>query len=174
MKTILQPVKIDAKKQHNIQQLTPSTTNKNQDLNTYKLNELMLNNDLKKNNMTIENSLIKSPSTPEFSPSLLSSPALNLDLSYFESKTDTDIKPTTNTELHLSNGSNLKLTNNKITGIASSAPKQQPSSKVYLDKLLEEIFTNNNQKPNVQTTPNLKRDEDIFSSDKKCDLTSLF
>jgi hypothetical protein len=75
--------------------------------------------------------------------------SLNLDLSYFESKP-------------------APLSNNSTKSFESIGKSSESSSKVYLDKLLQEIFVNNTS--TSTTTPN-KSDN---HSDKKCNLSYVF
>lgn len=81
----------------------------------------------------------------------ITAPALNIDLSYFESK------ETNKTNL-------IKQNSNKTDSL---------TSKVNLDKLLEEIFTSNSsrQESTSQKTMVINGKTDDLFSDKKCDLT---
>ena len=116
---------------------------------------------MKNDNSTNLNSPINNSNEIIKSNDLLTTPALVLDLAYFESN----------------NRSNNKHqeTNGSLNKIA------EPNSKVYLDKLLEDIFTTTtttNQKTDskvlkqkkVVGTPVNSTSDDLFS-DKKCDLT---
>lgn len=113
---------------------------------------------MKNNNSTNLNSPTINSNEITKSNDLLTTPALVLDLAYFESN----------------NRSNNKHqeTNGSLNKIA------EPNSKVYLDKLLEDIFTTTNQKTDskvlkqktVVGTPVNSTSDDLFS-DKKCDLT---
>ena len=108
---------------------------------------------------------LASPSS-EYDSNIFTMPVLDIDLSYFESK-----------ELTIKTGQN---SSNKITGTNLKTVSNHPdtSRKVYLDKLLEEIFINKSTAPPPQKlqTSNaiIGKDDDFFSSDKKCDITSLF
>jgi hypothetical protein len=97
---------------------------------------------------------------------LLTTPALNIDLSYFETNGSDTSGP-----VALSDNSSKP--NKSIPNLKN---KSETSSKVYLDKLLEEIFTSNQKtttelKIQAKTVANsLSKEDDLFS-DKKCDLT---
>ena len=85
-------------------------------------------------------------------------PVLDIDLSYFESK-----------ELQLVTENPLRSDSNH-----SDASKQRTD----LEKVIEEIFTNKSAVPLspklLTSNAILKKNDDFFSSDKKCDITSLF
>lgn len=101
-------------------------------------------------------------------PDLLSAPVLNnIDLSFFESKELVNTNNSTNNNTHNnSSKSNLKQQN------SNSNSSSKPDSKVYLDKLLEEIFTNDTKKSKSLNKENSQQpqSDDLFS-EKKCDLT---
>ena len=111
---------------------------------------------------------------------MLSTPALNIDLSYFESNE----QPVTKSVASTTQNKSKPTPNNNTT---TNSNKTEPNSRVYLDKLLEEIFTNNPKKPtdHIQQKIQAKtvatsaanslgggggKEDDLFS-DKKCDLT---
>jgi len=113
---------------------------------------------VKNNNSTNLNSPIIINESNEITKSndLLTTPALVLDLAYFESN-------------NRSNNNKHQETNGSLNKIA------EPNSKVYLDKLLEDIFTTTDskalkQKTVVVGTPVNSTSDNLFS-DKKCDLT---
>ena len=105
---------------------------------------------------------------------LLSTPALNIDLSYFESNGSDNSQPVPLSD----KSSKLKsLPNSNSNRTKNNKPES--TSKVYLDKLLEEIFTNNQKQKQTPAelkiqpktdTNSLGKEDDLFS-DKKCDLT---
>ncbi len=114
---------------------------------------------------------------PNTTPNIgLTTPALDIDLSFFEGspeptkKYDPKLTPNVSRSmLDLENGSRLSVQNNQITGISST--KQEVSSKVYLDSLLADIFSKPSQ---PISTSDPKKDDEFFSCpDKKCDLASF-
>lgn len=110
-------------------------------------------------------------STDLIKPDLLSAPVLNnIDLSFFESKELVNTNNSTNNNTHNnSSKSNLKQQN------SNSNSSSKPDSKVYLDKLLEEIFTNDTKKSKSLNKENSQQpqSDDLFSEKKSLSSSSI-
>ncbi len=124
----------------------------------------------------LESSAKIDQSTSLSSNSLITSPAFELDLSYFENKLDQkSTKPLPTVKKSSSNDDFLSDIHKNTTNSLKTHP-QHNDSKVYLDKLLKDIFVNcknDTKDTNISSLKNNKKDDEI-QSDKKCKFKNRF
>ncbi len=110
-------------------------------------------------------------SDANYSTAILTSPALELDLSYFESKLD---QQPSSTKPQPSNIIKSMSSEDFMSSTASNSKQQanSSSSKVFLDKLLKDIYVNSNSKSDAFSTVS-NNNNNNNNDDKKCKLINF-